>query len=85
MVTILPPAEQRLRLSAIPWGTYVLCSDSLGHRHIRVTYDRGEMEVMTLSPKHENRKKAIGPFGGSIDRGDGYRHCELRVHDLSPA
>jgi Uma2 family endonuclease len=37
----------------------VTYSDGLGPRHIRVTYDRGEMEVMTLSPKHENRKKLL--------------------------
>src|SRR5207244_4206284 len=61
MVSTIPvPPEQRLRLSGIPWKTYVLFSDGLGPRHIRVTYDRGEMEVMTLSPKHENRKKLLG-------------------------
>ena len=54
--------EQRLRLSAIPWETYVIYSDGLGERHIRVTYDRGEMEIMTLSPKHENRKKLLARF-----------------------
>jgi Uma2 family endonuclease len=51
--------EQRLRLSNIPWDTYVLYSDGLGPRHIRVTYDRGEMEIMTLSSKHERRKKLL--------------------------
>jgi Uma2 family endonuclease len=56
---ISAPAEQRLRLSAIPWPTYVLYSDSLGPRHVRVTYDRQEMEVMTLSPSHEHRKKLL--------------------------
>jgi hypothetical protein len=35
MATIsAPPAKQRLRLSAIPWETYVLYSDGLGPRHI---------------------------------------------------
>src|SRR6516225_7143204 len=56
MATLQLPREQRLRLSAIPWESYVLYSDGLGQRHVRVTFDRGEMEVMTLSPKHENRK-----------------------------
>jgi Uma2 family endonuclease len=58
--TIRVPEEQRLRLSAIPWSTYVLYSDGLGPRHIRVTYDRGEMEVMTLSSKHEHKKRLLG-------------------------
>src|SRR5262249_18031294 len=60
MITAQAPAEQRLHLSSIPWETYVLYSDGLGPRHIRATYDRGEMEVMTLSSKHENRKKLLG-------------------------
>jgi Uma2 family endonuclease len=60
MATVEVPAEQRLRLSLIPWETYVTYSDGLGPRHIRVTYDEGEMEVMTLSPRHENRKKFLG-------------------------
>src|SRR5437016_14665409 len=59
MVTLAGRAEQRLRLSDIPWETYVAYSDSSGPRHIRVAYDRGEMEVMTLSPRHENRKKLL--------------------------
>jgi Uma2 family endonuclease len=59
MVTVAGRAEQRLRLSDIPWATYVAYSDGLGPRHIRVTYDQGEMEVMTLSPRHENWKKLL--------------------------
>lgn len=60
MSTLLARAEQRLRLSAVPWESYVLYSDSLGERHVRVTYDRGEMEIMTLSSKHEGNKKLLG-------------------------
>jgi Uma2 family endonuclease len=60
MATICVPTEQRVRLSDIPWETYLLYSDGLGPRHIRVTYDRGEMEIMVLSPEHENRKKLLG-------------------------
>lgn len=54
------PVEQRLRLSSIPWETYVLYSDGLGPRHVRVTYDRGEMELMTPSPRHERGKSFLG-------------------------
>src|SRR4029079_1622094 len=60
MSTAAAPGEQRLRLSSIPWETYVAYSDGLGPRHIRVTYDGSEMEVMTPSPKHENQKKLLG-------------------------
>lgn len=60
MIAVPIPQEQRLRLSCIPWDTYVLYSDGLGPRHVRVTYDQGEMEVMTLSSRHENDKKRLG-------------------------
>jgi Uma2 family endonuclease len=52
-------AEQRLRLSAIPWDAYVQLGNALMNRHICITYDRGEMELMTLSSEHENRKKRV--------------------------
>jgi Uma2 family endonuclease len=58
MATIAIPSEQPLRLSGVPWETYLAYSNSLGQRHIRVSYDRGKMEVMTLSSRHE-RKKTI--------------------------
>ncbi|MBM4071597.1 MAG: Uma2 family endonuclease [Planctomycetes bacterium] len=59
MSTVQVAPEQRLSLSAIPWASYVLYSDGLGQRHVRITYDRGEMEIMTLSPKHEGNKKLL--------------------------
>src|SRR5262245_37165437 len=60
MDTIAIPAEQRLRLSCIPWEAYVVFTDQLGDQPIRVTYDRGEMEVMSPSNRHENRKRLLG-------------------------
>src|SRR5262245_26961457 len=62
MATVQVPAEQRFRLSCIDWPTYVLYSDGLGPRHIRVTYDHGEMELMTLSSEHEYDKKLLSRF-----------------------
>jgi Uma2 family endonuclease len=59
MIAVSVPAEQRLRLSNVSWENYILCCDMLWERPVRVTYDRGEMEIMTLSPKHENRKKRL--------------------------
>jgi Uma2 family endonuclease len=60
MATVHAPAEQRFRLSGIDWPSYVAFSDLLGERHIRVTYDRGEMELMTVSPEHERSKHLLG-------------------------
>ena len=53
------PEDQRIRLSCIPWAAYVAFGDCVGERNIRVTYDQGEMEVMTLSFKHENRRSRL--------------------------
>jgi Uma2 family endonuclease len=51
---------QRLVLFGEPWKTYVrllrLFDD---RRHLRITYDRGALEIMTLSPEHEQWKRLI--------------------------
>ena len=60
MSPIIIPTEQRLRLSAIPWEGYVAIREGLGERPIRVTYDRGELEIMSPSNRHENRKRVLG-------------------------
>jgi hypothetical protein len=52
-------AEERRRFSGVSWPDYVAFSDGLGERHIRVTYDQGEMEVMTVSPEHERSKHLL--------------------------
>ena len=54
------PQEQRIRLSLVPWEAYVAFSDGLGPRPIRVTYDRGEMEIMTLSFEREHWRSLLG-------------------------
>jgi Uma2 family endonuclease len=59
MATVTVPAEQRFRISGIDWPTYVKFSDLLPERRIRITYDRGVMELMTLSPEHERAKKRL--------------------------
>lgn len=62
MATVAAPPSERQRFSQVSWAEYVAYSDGLGERPIRVTYDRGEMEVMTVSPKHDNRKKLLARF-----------------------
>jgi Uma2 family endonuclease len=54
------PIEQRFRISGIDWPTYVKFSDLFPERRIRITYDRGEMELMTVSPEHERGKHLLG-------------------------
>jgi Uma2 family endonuclease len=50
------PSEQRLVLTGIPWTTYKRLLRLFDNRHLRITYDRGELEIMTLSPEHERLK-----------------------------
>jgi Uma2 family endonuclease len=53
-------SDQRFRISGVSWSGYVAFSDSLGPQHVRVTYDQGEMELMTLSSEHERDKTLLG-------------------------
>jgi Uma2 family endonuclease len=60
------PAEQHFVLPGVSWLTYVDFSDRLGEWHVRVTYDRGVMEFMTLSPEHEHVKTLLGRMLGVL-------------------
>ncbi|MFO0808147.1 MAG: Uma2 family endonuclease [Gemmataceae bacterium] len=58
-----PPVqpENRIVLDAASWHMYVAIGDVLGERsNVRVTYDRGRLEVMTLSHPHEWLKNLFG-------------------------
>lgn len=52
---------QRLVLYGEPWWAYErLLRIFEGRRHLRISYDRGKLEIMTLSPEHELLKHLIG-------------------------
>jgi Uma2 family endonuclease len=46
-------APQRFVLHGVSWQTYLDLSDSPENEHVRMTYDGGELELMTLSRQHE--------------------------------
>src|ERR1043165_3371453 len=51
---------QRLLLTGIDWKTYLRLGRTLGSRRsVRITYDRGRLEIMTLSPGHERFKHLL--------------------------
>lgn len=54
------PDEGHVTLYRIPWQGYVSFLDAVGERPIRVNYDDGVMEIMTISSEHEAAKKRIG-------------------------
>jgi Uma2 family endonuclease len=46
----------------VPWRTYERLLRIFDDRHLRITYDRGALEIMTLSPEHERFKSLLGYF-----------------------
>ena len=62
--TLAPQALVReheyVLLHGVRWSTYVALLEDMGNRHIRLTYDDGDLEIMTLSGRHERSKKLIG-------------------------
>jgi hypothetical protein len=62
VVTIAAPREQRFVLHNIEWAAYRVIANVLGESHVRLTYDEGELELMTLSHGHEHYSKLLGQF-----------------------
>jgi Uma2 family endonuclease len=54
------PGEQRLLLHAVDWRTYEKFLDAVGERPLRLTYDRGNLEIMAPSWNHEWWKRRFG-------------------------
>jgi Uma2 family endonuclease len=56
MSAVASPAEQRFVLHDVPWRTYRRLLRALTDRPgVRLTFDRGTLELMTLSHEHESR------------------------------
>ena len=51
--------EERLLLTGISWEFYLRFCDELDGRRIRLTYDRGNMEIMITKRPHEFYKKLL--------------------------
>lgn len=62
MIKIRIPERQKLILDSVPWEEYtrLLRAFDLGHRHLRLTYDRGRLEIMTISHEHESVGRFLG-------------------------
>src|SRR5438874_7623794 len=55
MATVQSPGEQRLVLYGVSWPEYGRVLRALAERPgVRLTYDRGTLELMTLSLEHES-------------------------------
>jgi Uma2 family endonuclease len=63
MSTVSAPLEQRLVLDGVDWQTYGRMLRAFSNRPgVRLTYDRGSLEIMTLSYEHENTGHLLGRF-----------------------
>lgn len=62
MVAILQEPPQHVVLDGVTWFTYESLLHDLDGRRFRITFDRGALEIMALSHRHENRKKLLGRF-----------------------
>jgi Uma2 family endonuclease len=52
-------SDSRVLLRGISWDTYERLLDELDNRALRLTYDRGELEIMSPSFLHERWKKLL--------------------------
>jgi Uma2 family endonuclease len=60
MATVVVPAEQRIVLHDVSWETYEhLLADHIDSSAPRFTYDRGELEIVSLSTEHERANRTI--------------------------
>lgn len=57
-----PRPEQSVHISGISWQTYETLLTEIGDRQIRVTYNRGNLEITTPSAEHEVYKEVLGRF-----------------------
>jgi len=60
------PVDRRFRLRGIPWQTYVSLREADDSPGLRMTYDRGELELMSPSPEHEDLKTTLARLIGEI-------------------
>lgn len=60
MVVAVHELPQRQVLHGVPWHTYEFLLDALAGRHLRISYFRGDLEIMTVSHEHEFNKSILG-------------------------
>jgi Uma2 family endonuclease len=52
--------KQSLLLHHIPWEDYLKLVEVFGEHHVRMTYDQGDLEIMTPSYEHEFENRFLG-------------------------
>jgi Uma2 family endonuclease len=75
--TLLAPPDEIIRLSGISWKTYETLLKELSGRRLRLTYNRGNLEIMAPSPEHELSKEVLGRFIDTIAE-----ELDVRIYPL---
>src|SRR3989304_806860 len=52
--------DNRFLLPAVPWQAYIALREQSENEHVRMIYDRGVLEMMTPSKRHEQYGYLIG-------------------------
>jgi Uma2 family endonuclease len=60
--TLLTPPDEVINLTGISWTTYETLLAESSDRRLRMTYNRGNLEIMAPSPEHELSKEVLGRF-----------------------
>lgn len=76
--TLIPNQTSGILLKNISWKTYESLLNELGEQGgIRLTYDRGTLEIMTPLAPHEGSKKILGRFVESVTEELNIEICSL--------
>ncbi len=63
MAVVTVPTPDRLVLAGVDWHTYTRLLHVFAERpSIRLTYDRGDLEIMSPLPEHESDADMLGRF-----------------------
>jgi Uma2 family endonuclease len=54
--------DRRIVLRGVGWDGYQSLREMVGDQPVRLTYDRGDVELMSPLPKHERKKSLLGQF-----------------------
>jgi Uma2 family endonuclease len=54
--------EYRILVRGVGWKGYQRLRKMIGDQPVRLTYDRGDVELMSPLPKHERKKSLLGQF-----------------------
>jgi Uma2 family endonuclease len=76
--TLIPSQSSGILLTNISWKTYESLLNELAEQPgIRLTYDRGNLEIMTPLAPHEKYKKILGRFVESVSDELNIEICSL--------